>query len=81
MPSNPYRTMRRQIMAVLLAFGLVPLLAMGAAGYVANRAAIETRTRNLLEAMVKNRKATIDLFLEDRMRDLELVAASFSAEA
>jgi len=80
-PSNPYRTMRRQIMAVLLGFGLVPLLAMGVAGYVANRAAIETRTRNLLEAMVKNRKATIDLFLEDRMRDLELVAASFTAEA
>ncbi|MEP0775709.1 MAG: hypothetical protein HRF46_15285 [Acidobacteriota bacterium] len=81
MPSNPYRRMRRQMVAVLLAFGLVPLLAMGVAGYVANRAAIETRTRNLLEAMVKNRKATIDLFLEDRMRDLELVAASFSAEA
>ena len=81
MPTNPYRTMRRQIMAVLLAFGLVPLLAMGVAGYVANRAAIDTRTRNLLEAMVKNRKATIDLFLEDRMRDLELLAASFSVEA
>lgn len=81
MPSNPYRRMRRQMVVVLLAFGLVPLLAMGAAGYVANRAAIETRTRNILEAMVKNRKATIDLFLEDRMRDLELVAASFSAEA
>lgn len=81
MPFNPYRRMRRQMVVVLLAFGLVPLLAMGAAGYVANRAAIETRTRNILEAMVKNRKATIDLFLEDRMRDLELVAASFSAEA
>lgn len=81
MPFNPYRRMRRQMVVVLLAFGLVPLLAMGAAGYVANRAAIETRTRNILEAMVKNRKATIDLFLEDRVRDLELVAASFSAEA
>ncbi len=81
MPANPYRRMRRQIVAVLLAFGLVPLLAMGVAGYVANRAAVETRARNVLEAMVKNRKANIDLFLEDRMRDLELVAASFSVEA
>lgn len=80
MPSNPYRRLRRQMSLVLLAFGLVPLLSMGVAGYVANRRAIETRTRNLLEAMVKNRKTTVDLFLEDRMRDLELVAASFSIE-
>lgn len=65
---------------VLLCFGLFPLLAMGIAGSLANREAIETRMRNVLEAMVKNRKATVELFLEDTMRQLELAAFSHSIE-
>jgi two-component system NtrC family sensor kinase len=76
----PYNRLRRQIFFVLLFFGLVPLIAMGIAGLQANRDAIETQQRNVLEAMVKNRKATIDLFLEEKMRQLEFAAFSRSAE-
>jgi two-component system NtrC family sensor kinase len=61
---------------VLLAFGLVPLTTMGLAGFAAQRTAVETRMRNVLEAMVKNRRATVELFLEEKRRQLELVAAA-----
>ncbi len=65
---------------VLLCFGLVPLVAMGIAGSVANRDAIKTRMRTVLEAMVKNRKATVELFLEDAMRRLEFAAVFHSID-
>jgi two-component system NtrC family sensor kinase len=64
------------MVVVLLCFGLIPLLAMGSAGLVASREGLETRTRNVLEAMIKNRKVTVDLFLEESLRQLVLVAAS-----
>jgi two-component system NtrC family sensor kinase len=78
--ATPYKRLRRQIFIVLLFFGLVPLIAMGIAGLQANRDAIETQKRNVLEAMVKNRKATIDLFLEEKMRQLEFAAFSRSVD-
>jgi two-component system NtrC family sensor kinase len=78
LPPNPYRRLRGQIFLVLLAFGLIPLIAMGIAGFMANREEAETRMRNVLEAMVKNRRATVELFLEATLRQLDLVSASFS---
>ena len=76
---NPYRRLRLQMLSVLLSFGLIPLMLMGIAGFIANREAIETRMRNVLEAMVKNRSVTVELFLEEKMRQLEFVAFSHSA--
>jgi two-component system, NtrC family, sensor kinase len=73
-PKNPYTRLRRQMLSVLLSFGLVPLVLMGVAGFIANREAIEARMRNVLEAMVKNRLVTIELFLEEKMRQLEFAA-------
>jgi two-component system NtrC family sensor kinase len=77
---NPYRRLRGQMFLVLLCFGLIPLIAMGIAGFLENRKAIETRMRNALEAMVKNRKATVELFLEETMRQLGLVTAACSVQ-
>jgi two-component system NtrC family sensor kinase len=65
---------------VLLCFGLVPVIALGLAGFVANRAAIETQTRNVLEAMVKNRKVTVELFLEEILQRLEFAAFCYPVE-
>ena len=73
---SPYRRLAGQMLLVLLAFGLLPLVVMGLAGFAAQRTAVETRTRNVLEAMVKNRRATIELFLEEKLRQLELAAAA-----
>jgi two-component system NtrC family sensor kinase len=73
---TPYRRLAGQMLAVLLCFGLLPLIAMGLAGFLAQRSALETRTRNVLEAMVKNRRATVELFLEEKLRQLELAAAA-----
>ncbi|MGE5227306.1 MAG: hypothetical protein ACM3OO_10575, partial [Planctomycetaceae bacterium] len=72
-----YRRLSGQMFLVLLGFGLVPLLAMGAAGFVAARAALVTRMHNVVEAMVRNRVVTIELFLDETMQqrrghDLEL---------
>lgn len=77
---RPYQTLRTQMITVMLVFGLLPLVAMGVAGIVANLQEIEARTRNVLEAMVKNRRATVDLFLEEKHRQLELVAKAKTAE-
>jgi len=77
---NPYKRLRGQMLSVLLLFGLTPLGLMGIAGFIANREAIETRMRNVLEAMVKNRQATVELFLSEKMRQLEFTASTNSIE-
>ncbi|HWU39870.1 MAG TPA: cache domain-containing protein, partial [Candidatus Acidoferrum sp.] len=41
---------------------------------------MQTRTRNALESMVKNRKATVELFLAETMRQLELVTEACRME-
>jgi hypothetical protein len=79
-PRHPHRSLRRQMYLMLLGFGLLPLLAMAVAGFLAHRAAVETQLRNGLEAMVKNRRITVELFLGETMRQLELIAASQSVE-
>ena len=75
-PTSPYRILANQILVVLLLFGIVPLVAMGLAGFAAQRTAIQTRTRNVLESMVKNRRVTVELFLEEKLRQLELAVAA-----
>lgn len=76
---NPYRRLRMQMLLVLLCFGLIPLIAVGIVAFIANREATETRLLNVLEAMVKNRRATVELFLEEKMRQLTFVADMYSA--
>ena len=78
---NPYTKLRQRMLVVLLLFGLAPLLAMGAAGFLANREEAESRTRKVLEAMVQNRRATIELFLESRLDALAFAAASHPVRA
>ncbi len=68
------------MLGVLLAVGLLPLLAMGTAAFVGNREELETRARGVLEAMVKNRRVTIELFLEEKLRTLELLSGTIPAE-
>lgn len=77
---NPYKRLRGQMLSVLLLFGLIPLALMGIAGVIANREAIETRMRNVLEGMVKNRQATVELFLAEKMRQLEFTASTNSID-
>jgi two-component system NtrC family sensor kinase len=78
--SNPYGRIRVQMFFVLLAFGLIPLLVAVVAGIQENRRAAENRMRGVLEAMVKNRKVTVELFLEQTMRQLELTAQILPAD-
>ncbi|MBN1608232.1 MAG: ATP-binding protein [Polyangiaceae bacterium] len=72
---SPYARLRRQMLVVLVLFGLLPLSIASVAGLLANRAELDARSRNVLEAMVKNRKVTVELFLEEKLRQLELAAA------
>jgi two-component system, NtrC family, sensor kinase len=72
----PYGRLHRQTVAALLAFGLIPLIAMAIVGLVAIRETGELRARNSLESMIKNRKVTIDFFLEETMRQLSLFAST-----
>jgi two-component system NtrC family sensor kinase len=77
--TRPYRRLRRQMLTVVMAVGLVPLAAMAAASLVTFEREFDSRTRAALEAMVKNRTATINLFLEEKRRQLELCAAALAA--
>ena len=72
---NPYTRLRRQMLTVLLLFGLAPLVAMGVAGFLANREEAETRARAIVEATVRNRKAALELFLDARLDALASVAS------
>jgi two-component system NtrC family sensor kinase len=74
-----YRRLRWRMVLVLSTFGLVPLAAVLVAALGAEQRAIETRETGVLEAMMKNRKATIDLFLDQKMRQLELLSVSLRA--
>ena len=67
------KRLRGQMFLVLLGFGLVPMVTVSFLSLSANLDEIEVRTRNVLEAMVKNRKVTVELFLEEKLRELELV--------
>ncbi len=78
---NPYTRLRQQMLAVLLLFGFAPLLAMGIAGFLANKEEVESHTRNELEAIAQNRKATVELFLDARLDALAFAAASQPASA
>jgi two-component system NtrC family sensor kinase len=66
---------------VLLVFGLTPLLAMGLAGFVANRGDLESHTRSALETIAHDRMATVELFLDARLDALALAAESQSVSA
>jgi len=68
------RRLGARMVAVVVLFGLVPLVAMGVAGYLASRRALTEQTRSALAAMVANRKVTVELFLDETMRQLELAA-------
>ncbi len=78
---NPYSRLRQQMLAVLLLFGLAPLLAMGVAGFLANKEEVESHTRNVLETVAQDRKAAIELFLDARLDALAFAAASQPASA
>lgn len=69
-----YARLRGSMLVVLLLFGLVPLVSMGVAGFVANQDGLELQTRSVLDSMVKNRKVTVELFLEEKQHQLELIA-------
>jgi len=77
---NPYRRLRGQMFLVLLCFGLIPLITIRIAGSLEYRKAAAARARSALESMVKNRKVTVELFLEETMRQLELLTAASSVE-
>jgi two-component system NtrC family sensor kinase len=79
-PPNPYRRLRWQIFFVLMAFGLVPVVATAIAAAVAGRTILESRSKSVLEAMIKNRKTTVDLFLGDTMRQLQMLADALPVE-
>lgn len=76
MQGNPYHRIRGQMLAVLLGFGLLPLGAMGVAGYLANRDSAGARARSALEAMVRNRKVTVEYFLRESQRGIGTLAAA-----
>ncbi|MBI5478880.1 MAG: ATP-binding protein [Deltaproteobacteria bacterium] len=75
-PGRPYRRLRRQMLAALIAVGLLPLATVAGASLVAFQREIDARTRGGLEAIVKNRKATVELFLDEKLRQLQLCATS-----
>jgi two-component system NtrC family sensor kinase len=73
---SPYRRLRRQMLTVLLLFGLVPLLAIGVAGFLADKEEVESRTRRALEVALLGRKVVLERFLEARLDTLALAADS-----
>jgi two-component system, NtrC family, sensor kinase len=72
---HPHSRLRALMFAALVGFGLAPALSMGLAGLAADWTARQARQRDGLEALVRNRAATVATFLDQRLRQLEFLAA------
>jgi two-component system NtrC family sensor kinase len=67
------------MITVLLGFGLIPLVLVGVLGIFTTIREIEERSLNVLNSMLRNRASTVELFLEEKLRLLQVCAESHSA--
>jgi two-component system NtrC family sensor kinase len=71
-----YKRMQRQSLVVVLLAGWIPLAIVVALGVHAAQRDFDASTRNQLETLVLGSKSTIQLLLDEKLRQLQLVAES-----
>ncbi len=74
MDSKYYRVLRVKIMAAITAFSLIPLVALGSFMHFQFTQSYRERISNGLQRTVENRKAAIDMFLEENVLQIRNMA-------
>lgn len=74
MDSKQYKLLRLKIMAAITAFSLIPLVALGSFMHLQFSQSYRERISNSLLRSVENRKAAIDMFLEENILQLRNMA-------
>ncbi len=80
MNNRDYGKLRLKIVAITLGFSLIPLLAMGVAIYYQVKIAFTANTSMRLRTVAESRRNAIDLFLDERVSQLTLLAFTNSFE-
>ena len=73
---SKYSLLRYQIIGTTLAFSLVPLLLLSLVIYVQFSATFEARVTSNLESTVEYKKRAVDIFLEEKVAQIQLLAAA-----
>ncbi len=74
MNSTDYKLLRLKIMGAITAFSLVPLVALGSFMHLQFSQSYSERVSHSLQRSVENRKAAIDMFLEENILQLRNMA-------
>ncbi|MFH0958420.1 MAG: ATP-binding protein [Pseudomonadota bacterium] len=69
-----------KIIAVTLSFSLIPLFALGATIYYQFNSTFQTKMIESLRNLVQNRKSSIELFIDERISQLNTIAQTHSFE-
>lgn len=74
MEKKQYTTLRWKIIATTLSFSLVPLFALGFTIYEQFRVSYTAKILETLRTLAENRRSAIDLFLDERVAQLKMLA-------
>ncbi|MFO7595441.1 MAG: ATP-binding protein [Desulfocurvibacter africanus] len=74
MDSKQYKLLRLKIMGAITAFSLIPLVALGSFMHLQFSQGYHERIAHSLQRSVENRKAAIDMFLEENILQLRNMA-------
>ena len=69
-----YARLRAKFIAIISFIAFIPLILLGGTTYYYYSTTVKQKIRNELKLVAKNRKSTIDLFLNDRANSLSVLA-------
>jgi len=80
MEKAPYQKLRWEIVFVIISFSVVPLMILGAFIYQEFSSSATAKIQESLKTLAENRRASLDLFLEERVSQLVTLAGTHSLE-
>jgi len=80
MEKVPYQRLRWEIITAIIGFSVVPLLLLGAFIYQEFSLSYTAKIQESLKTLAENRRASLDLFLDERVSQLVTLAGTNSLE-
>jgi two-component system NtrC family sensor kinase len=80
MAKVPYQKLRWEIITAIIGFSVVPLMILGAFIYQEFSSSATAKIQENLKTLAENRRASLDLFLEERVSQLVTLAGTHSLE-
>ncbi|MFH1625315.1 MAG: ATP-binding protein [Pseudomonadota bacterium] len=77
-PQKHYDRLRRNLISIILAMAIIPMIAMAIINYHQYRIAIREETVKPIQSLITNLKHGLDVFLAERKSSLNLIANSYS---